>query len=303
MFIRIIGFFLIIGAWSNAAANFIAFASNEITNITILVTDEEPNGVTLDASNLNSTPQLQVTSASTVDWLGNNLTRTDGSSAYCDPEGCGPSPDPIGENNFDNQADGFDNWSRGDVDYSSGDNTFVSKLSAVAEIQSAPDVNAPNISSFSSITANSTFELFLEDAATITISYDAEPHIEVWASSDDENGSFAEAGISFALTLTSDTFSLVDSFVEDSLSLCTANGESLNACLNAYPGDGGDIYNPGMLSFERTFNLAPGVYNLTLQLGAYAIGSQLTTVPEPTALALLSLGLVGLGFTRRRMKA
>jgi len=62
------------------------------------------------------------------------------------------------------------------------------------------------------------------------------------------------------------------------------------------------------LSGGTQFPGQPNLITVTSDLGTSGlVGSigirQIATTPEPTTIALLSLGLAGLGFSRRRMKA
>jgi hypothetical protein len=157
-------------------------------------------------------------------------------------------------------------------------------------------------------------DLVVTDPGTATFQFTFDPILNVALSGDTVAGSLAQALLTASLTITDNaTGQTVVSWAPNGTGSVgglvggtVAAGEdpySLNKTLSQFL-PGSQIIDDPVGLFRMTTNMLPvGTYNVTAeQSERVSLVSDITQVPEPATLALLGLGMAGMGFVSRRRK-
>lgn len=227
---------------------------------------------------------------------GGTVTRTLGDFSFFGP----------GTDTYANSASQI-----GDAQLVTGNPTTTSQISE-AEIQASGFGTADTV-----VSSQTTFLFDFEvtESASLTLTFDADPFLAVSVDTLNLLAALAQASISTTFSLTSADGSVDVSWTPNgsvgSIAQCdgaTCNelfdGEDLTRTLTLPPG------NPESLSFSPTAAFSAfGIEILGLSAGSYSLGLTATTfvraeqaVPEPGVLALMGIGLLGLGMSARRRK-
>lgn len=227
---------------------------------------------------------------------GGTVTRTLGDFSFFGP----------GTDTYANSASQI-----GDAQLVTGNPTTASQISE-AEIQGSGYGTADTV-----VSSQTTFLFDFEvtESADLTLTFDADPFLAVSVDSLNLLAALAQASISTTFSLTNADGSVDVSWVPNGaaggFSSCDgatcnelADGEDLTRTLTLPPG------NPQSLSFSPTAAFSAfGIEILGLGAGSYSLGLTATTfvraeqaVPEPGVLALMGIGLLGLGMSARRRK-
>lgn len=148
------------------------------------------------------------------------------------------------------------------------------------------------------------------EGGTIAFTFDADPYIKAYISSDSLIPSVASASITLSFTIADSQGNTVFAWAPDgrvggiSGGTEIADAFSLNSTITALVGNGGPlVYNPlgGFGSFAATSDaLAAGTYTLNLSMGQGV--NLVSAVPEPETYGMMLGGLALLGFVARRRK-
>ena len=147
----------------------------------------------------------------------------------------------------------------------------------------------------SDVGTSTTFSFTLSNDAQMTIDFTGIPYTQAWVSPGAGPTTNANARLSWSINIVDDTGTTVHSFAPSEL-----NELALVSRTDGAPGV--TTYNPGANLFSSTTPLldAGRVYQLTIQHNTLANVLQLQEVPEPAALAIFAIGLLGMGALRRR---
>ena len=269
---------LFLGVASNAQATFIATAINEVTNFNI-------DGISSITSPTTSTVSIASWDAFPV----GDVDPLDAQLSSASTSG----PPPLPQNNFTMLADGTSSWARGDTLISNTDLLGgTGAASNVAEAQVEPDVSGLSVASATGASSLAFVFSIGTGGGTVDISFNADPYLEVGISLDDAISAEATASTNFIIDITDASGANVFLWAPDLL-----NGEVF---IN--DDDSTVVDTPASL-YENSVFLAEGSYSFAWEMRTRVVALQDgDNIPEPNTVALLSLGLVGLGFTRRKMK-
>jgi hypothetical protein len=304
-----------------AQAGAYAFSYNHIQNGFIDVTGGTATITRSSSSTSTSGTPLPVTSPGdlVVGTTPNASPATQGSPVRTD-ETIGGNP------NVD--ATGYTQFGRGGAtSYSWADGNTVSEQTATTliDIRNAAEGNIHGgVGSATSGAENSSSSLLqmttvLGAPGTLGFSFQANPYLEAFVHND---GSVASANLDNNLTITAVDvagFTLGDvmfSWAPDgSINLVpgliggteTADGENLNLSINDLVADGLDVrYSDNGATFSNfaaiSGLLPAGTYTISLFTQESQLVDKVGVVPEPATLALVGLGMLGIGFAGRRRR-
>ena len=303
---------------TQAQAGAYSFSSVVLTNGRITVTGGEASlGVTSSATSTSGTP-APMTRAGDVQFGGpgqapvNAAPATQGTMVRADEDVGGPG----------NAYNAF--GSAGNTAYSWADSNVVSvqtngtgiEIRNAAEGWIPGEGNANSGAENSSTSTLTSFDITLGGPATLAFEFMADPFGQVMLASDAAAGSKAEANFDNNLTITAvdvpgiatntEVFSWTPNGVVDPVSGGTeiSDAENLNGTIGTITAGDSITFSPGVgfgLFSVVTNELDAGRYQFTLNTdeSQFVIQNQ---VPEPATLALVGLGMLGMGFTVRRRK-
>lgn len=270
---------LLLGATSSAQATFIATAINEVTNFNIV-------GIDPAAAPLTFTSTIAV-------WNGLVASDQDDIDAVLSTASSTGNPG-LPENVFTMLADGTSSWSRADslivnADFFGG----TGATSNVAEAQAAPDLSGLTQAQADGVTGYAFIFNVGTNGATIDISFDADPYLEASVGLADAQWAIVFAETRFIIGIDDNLGGSVFQWQPDNLNFSVEQQST-----------GSTIIDGPSAFYQNTIELGEGEYVFSMNMNAEVSAAQQgAAIPEPTTIALLSLGLVGLGFTRRKMKA
>ncbi len=238
----------------------------------------------------------------------------------------------LGENNFTQQGQGGASYSRGDAQTISTQfpsfpaGSTSSQAANVAESYVAANGNADASGRKGSTTGFSVIFTVASPTATLGFNFQADPYMQVFLSALAGPLSSSTANLVVIFSITDAAGGTVFNWAPDGAlgsgitgGTESLDGANLNTNLSANTLTAGNLltYDPTGCgaptgtgsstacggSFAALSNpLAAGTYTLTLN-SVESVDLTVTQVPEPGTLALLGLGLAGLGFINRRKSA
>jgi hypothetical protein len=190
------------------------------------------------------------------------------------------------------------------IDFPDGGTTPDAEAQTLAEVAIAA-LPGNGSSSGNNVGVNARFEFIATNTTTIFINALADAYIRSSLTNDLTLGSAADASTNWSFSLLNTTTG-TDVGITDLITGLTSNSYApsiINTSRSAtLPGDDFD-YSITNQVMSASFGVLAGTsYQLTIDHASDANANATNEIPEPAPLALMSLGLIGLAWTKRRAK-
>lgn len=257
------------GLVGQAQADAYAYSSNTITNFLI-------TGVTFQNSSTTSA------GSSTLNGVDESFSGAlDTAPAY---NGTGTHP----ANNVFSALGQINNYGRGDA-LISNPNVLAAPGGAANNVAEAFVTSGNRATGDGTNILSGSFTVG-EGGTTLNASMTADPFMEVWLNGSVSPGSFADATMSFTMTILS---------AINGSTVAEWTVPAIDHVMSALELGDHFTYDPAAENYTFGTNLLAGDYRIAINM-AEGVSVQSTTIPEPGSIALLGMGLACLGFMRNR---